>query len=397
MKKRCLKNKNESKIYKQIRYKNRYFKTLTLVFLVFIFLVFTLNIVTKDKDFSESENRMLAKKPKFTFERLLEGRFTTKYEKYKVDQFIGRDFFINVKSHIDRMLGKKQNNGVYICDDGYLMEGFSKPDKENLNENIKAINDFAKKHKDINQYMFIAPNAISILDDKLPTYAPVLDQKKYLDDLNKSLDNKINFIDSYNALDKHKDEYIYYKTDHHWTTLGAYYGFLETAKAMKLDNKGKEYNIEPVANDFYGTLYSKSGFASKDTDTIDVYIPKDDNDQVVVNYVEEKKKAPSIYDSEKLKTKDKYGVFLGGNHPLVKINTTSTSDRKLLLVKDSYANSMVQFLTPYFSEIIMVDPRYFYEDIEKLIDKEKITDMLYLYNANTFFSDNTLAPVLNNI
>lgn len=92
------------------------------------------------------------------------------------------------------MLGKNKSNGVYICDDVYLMEDFTKPDKENLNENVKAINDFAKKHKDINQYMFIAPNAVSILDDKLPTYAPVLDQKKYLDDLNKSLDKKINFI-----------------------------------------------------------------------------------------------------------------------------------------------------------------------------------------------------------
>ncbi len=92
------------------------------------------------------------------------------------------------------MLTKKQSNGVYICDEGYLMEDFTKPYKENLNKNVKAINDFPNKHKDINQYMFIAPNAIIILDDKLPAYASVLDQKKYLDDLNKSLDKKINFI-----------------------------------------------------------------------------------------------------------------------------------------------------------------------------------------------------------
>lgn len=90
------------------------------------------------------------------------------------------------------MLGKNKSNGVYICDDGYLMEYFTKKDKENLNKNVKAINDFAKKHKDRNQYMFIAPNAMSILDNKLPTYDPVLDQKKYLYDLNKSLGNKIN-------------------------------------------------------------------------------------------------------------------------------------------------------------------------------------------------------------
>lgn len=387
----------KNKIYKKKIIKNKYFKILTLLFLSFTFGMVILNAITKDKEFSQSENRMLAKKPKFTIERLLEGRFSTKYEKYKVDQFIGRDFFINAKSHIDEMLGKNENNGVYICDDGYLMEDFKRPDEKYLNENIKAINDFSKKHKEINQYMLIAPNAISILNDKLPKFAPIINQKKYLDDLNKSLNDKINFVDGYKALNNHKSEYIYYKTDHHWTTLGAYYGFLESAKSMKLDVKRNNYNIEPVTNDFHGTLYSKSGFASKDSDIVNVYLPKNKEDEVVVNYVEEKKKSPSIYDSKKLQGKDKYEVFLGGNHPLLKINTTLKSEKKLLLIKDSYANSFVQFLTPYFSEIVMVDPRYFYEDIEKLIDKEKITDMLYLYNANTFFSDTSLSAVLNNI
>ncbi len=389
--------KYKKKIYKKNIIKNKYFKILTLLFLSFTFGMVILNFISKDNEFSQSENRMLAKKPKFTIERLLEGRFSTKYEKYKVDQFIGRDFFINVKSHIDKMIGKNENNGVYICDDGYLMEDFKRPDEKYLNENIKAINDFSKKHEKINQYMLVAPNAISILDDKLPKFAPVINQKKYLDDLNESLNDKINFVDGYKALKNHKSEYIYYKTDHHWTTLGAYYGFLESAKSMKLDVKANNYNIEPVTNDFHGTLYSKSGFASKDSDIVNVYLPKSKEDEVVVNYVEEKKKSPSIYDSKKLKGKDKYEVFLGGNHPLVKINTTSKSEKKLLLIKDSYANSFVQFLTPYFSEIVMVDPRYFYEDIEKLIDKEKITDMLYLYNANTFFSDTSLSAVLNNI
>jgi hypothetical protein len=387
----------KNKMYRKKLIKDKYFKILTFLFLAFIFGIVILNTITKDKEFSQSENRMLATKPKFTIERLLEGRFSTKYEKYKVDQFIGRDFFINVKSHIDKMLGKNENNGVYICDDGYLMEDFKRPDEKYLNENIKAINDFSKKHEKINQYMLVAPNAISILDDKLPKFAPVINQKKYLDDLNKSLNDKINFVDGYKALKNHKSEYIYYKTDHHWTTLGAYYGFLESAKSMKLEVKGNNYNIEPVTNDFHGTLYSKSGFASKDSDIVNVYIPKNKEDEVVVNYVEEKKKSPSIYDSKKLQGKDKYEVFLGGNHPLVKINTTSKSEKKLLLIKDSYANSFVQFLTPYFSEIVMVDPRYFYEDIEKLIDKEKITDMLYLYNSNTFFSDTSLSAVLNNI
>ena len=369
---------------------------MTLVFLVILIVIVTLNTTKKDIKFSESENRILAQKPKFSIERLLEGRYTKKYEKYKVDQFVDRDGWMKLKSSVDLALGKNESNGIYKGSDDYLIESFEVPDSEIVNRNIKAINNFNEKHKDIKEYMLIAPNAVSILSEKLPPYAPVVSQKLVMDNFAKTLNKGINYIDIYNTLDKHDKEYIYYKTDHHWTTLGAYYSFLEAAKAMDLEVKKDYYNVERVSNDFYGTLYSKSGYEVKTPDYIDVYLPKDENDEYVVNYVEEQKKSASFYDSDKLETKDKYGVFLGGNHPVVKIRTTSKEDRKLLIFKDSYANSFVPFLTQYFSDIIMVDPRYYYDDIEKLIEEEGISDILYLYNANTFFSDTSLELVLNN-
>ena len=385
-----MKNKRQNK------YLKIYYSIMTLVFLVILIVIVTLNTTKKDIKFSESENRILAQKPKFSIERLLEGRYTKKYEKYKVDQFVDRDGWMKLKSSVDLALGKNESNGIYKGSDDYLIESFEVPDSEIVNRNIKAINNFNEKHKDINQYMLIAPNAVSILSEKLPPYAPVVSQKLVMDNFAKTLNKGINYIDVYNTLDKHDKEYIYYKTDHHWTTLGAYYSFLEAAKAMDLEVKKDYYNVERVSNDFYGTLYSKSGYEVKTPDYIDVYLPKDENDEYVVNYVEEQKKSASFYDSEKLETKDKYGVFLGGNHPVVKIKTTSKEDRKLLIFKDSYANSFVPFLTQYFSDIIMVDPRYYYDDIEKLIEEEGISDILYLYNANTFFSDTSLELVLNN-
>ncbi|CEN21433.1 DHHW family protein [Paraclostridium sordellii] len=378
------------------KYKNVYIKLMTIMFLLTIFAFVCLNTIIKDKEFSENENRILQQKPKFTFDRLFEGRYTKKYEKYTVDQIVGRDGFIKVKTKVDWLLGKNSENGVYKGKDGYLIENFNKPNKEYLKENIKAINKFANKHKDINQYMLIAPNSVNILSDKLPNFAPVYDQDKYLEELDKSIDNKVKFINVSDSLKEHKNEYIYYKTDHHWTTLGAYYAFLDFANQAGLDVNPNGYEKYRVSNDFYGTLYSKSGY-KVDPDKVDIFTPKDKNDQVIVEYKEEKKKSPTIYNSEALKKKDKYEVFLGGNHPLVDIKTTSESDKVLLLVKDSYANSFVQFLTHYYKEIIMVDPRYYYEDIEKLIKDKNITDMLYLYNSNTFFNDSSLAPVLNNI
>ena len=385
-----MKNKRQNK------YLKIYYSIMTLVFLVILIVIVTLNTIKKDIKFSESENRILAQKPKFSIDRLLEGRYTKKYEKYKVDQFVDRDGWMKLKSSVDLALGKNESNGIYKGSDDYLIESFEVPDSEIVNRNIKAINNFNEKHKDIKEYMLISPNSVSILSEKLPPYAPVVSQKLVMDNFAKTLNKGINYIDVYNTLDKHDKEYIYYKTDHHWTTLGAYYSFLEAAKAMDLEVKKDYYNVERVSNDFYGTLYSKSGYEVKTPDYIDVYLPKDENDEYVVNYVEEQKKSASFYDSEKLETKDKYGMFLGGNHPVVKIKTTSKEDRKLLIFKDSYANSFVPFLTQYFSDIIMVDPRYYYDDIEKLIEEEGISDILYLYNANTFFSDTSLELVLNN-
>lgn len=378
------------------KHKKVYTRILALVFIVSIFGIFFINMLSKDKNFSEEENRMLAKKPKFSIDRLVEGRYTEKYEKYVEDQFAFRNSWIGVKSTVDRILGKKEENGVFLSKDGYLIEDFKKPEEKNLQETIKAMNSFSEKYKGINQYALIAPNAVSVLNNKLPKNAPVEDQKVYIEELKSSLNSNIKFIDTYNTLESHKDEYIYYRTDHHWTTLGAYYAFLDAAKEMGLTPKENYYDIEIVTDKFYGTLYSKSGFKGIEPDSIEVYIPKDENDQVLVSYEEEKKKSTSIYNSEKLKEKDKYEVFLEGNHPLVKINTLVDNNKKLLLIKDSYANSFVQFLTPYFNEIVIVDPRYYYGDIDKLISDEGITDLLYLYNANTFFSDNNIAPVLNN-
>lgn len=378
------------------KHKKIYTRILALVFIISIFGIFFMNMFSKDKNFSEEENRMLAKKPKFSIDRLVEGRYTEKYEKYVEDQFTLRNSWIGIKSTVDRFLGKKEENGVFLGKDDYLIEDFKKPEEKNLQETIKAMNNFSEKYKGINQYALIAPNSVSILKDKLPKNAPVEDQKAYIEELKSSLNSNIKFIDIYNTLESHKDEYIYYRTDHHWTTLGAYYAFLDAANEMRLTPKENYYDIETVTDEFYGTLYSKSGFKGIEPDSIEVYIPKDENDEVVVSYAEEKKKSGSIYNSEKLNEKDKYEVFLEGNHPLVKINTLTDNNKKLLLIKDSYANSFVQFLTPYFNEIVIVDPRYYYEDIDKLISEEGITDLLYLYNANTFFSDNNLAPVLNN-
>ncbi|MEG1409610.1 MAG: DHHW family protein [Terrisporobacter sp.] len=388
------KRKNNRKIKNK---KRGYYQVLAIGFILFLILIIGLSIITKDKDYSETENRVLQQKPNFTIDRLLEGRFTPKFEDYVVDQFIGRDFFTNVKINVDKLIGKKESNGVFLGKDGYLIENFTEPNKEAVNESLQSIKNFSEKYKDVKQYMLISPTAVSVYKDKLPAMAPVVDQEAYIQGYKKHLPTSIKFVDNFEALNKDKDKGVFYKTDHHWTSLGAYNSYKILAKEMGLKPKADDYyNVELVSNDFYGALSSKSGYDVKEGDKVNVYIPAKDKENVVVNYVEEQQKTASLYSSEPLEKKDNYEVFLKGNHPLVKIKTDASNNKSLLIFKDSYANSFIPFLTKDFSKIIVVDPRYYYEDIDKLMEEEMVENVLYLYNANTFFNDTSLAPVLNN-
>lgn len=374
--------------------KKLYAFTLIVSFIGIIGSVFIIYIFSEPRRFSEEENRNLARIPKFSIESVMDGRYSKKFEKYVSDQFPGRNQLMGIKFRTDRIFGKNDENGVYICEDDYLIEKFIEPDMEKLNNKINVINEFSTKLENVKKYMMVIPNAITIHEDKLPKNAISDSQEVYINNIKDKLDEKINYIDTVDTLKEHSDEYIYYKTDHHWTTLGAYYSYLRLAEALSVEVNDGYYDIQTVTNDFYGTLSSKIGINYGKGDSINVYIPKDYSDEVVVKYEEEKKKSPSLYNSEKLKEKDKYTVFLEGNHPLVEISTTAKTNDKILIIKDSYANCFVQFLTPYFSEIVMVDPRYYYEDINELIKEAGITHMLFLYNANTFFEDSSLESML---
>ena len=373
---------------------NTYTKTLAIIFIAFLIGVTGLNYFVKDKEFSESENRVLAKKPKFSFERLFNGRYTKKYEKYKVDQFVGKDFFMKVKSSTDLLIGKRDNNNVFLSKDGYLIEDFKPNSKDEIDYTLNSLNTFSNKYEDLNIYLSIIPNSVSILEEKLPKFAPIESQRTYINEFSSKLSENIKYIDTFTTLKNIDDKYIYYKTDHHWTSLGAYNSFLKIKDDMNL-NSDTYYNVKKVSNDFNGTLSSKSGFRTNEKDSIEVYLPENNID-VVVNFLEAQKKKTSLYNTESLKTKDKYSLFLEGNHPLLEINTTKNTPKQLLLIKDSYANALVPFLTEYYSKIVIVDPRYYYEDLYELIDNSKFTDILFLYNANTFFTDTSLAPVINN-
>ena len=391
-----------------------------LAAVVLIFAITAANILLPDKEFSEKENRMLAEKPEISVSSLLDGRFMKHSESYMADQFMLRDFWISLRSRFQLLMGSSDSNGVYRGERGYLFQAASEPDEEHLKANVAAINQLAE-NTDLRIFMMVVPTAANVLEDYMPKFAPASDQNQNLKELKESISPNINFIESYDTLKEHESEYIYYYTDHHWTTKGAYYAFLNAASALGIPNPEEvEYTRYAVTDSFAGTLASKSGFPLKKKDTIEIWVPKQDADkmeaeieasegtekdgqsgykpsvQYIVDYVQEDRKSANLYDSEKLESTDKYAVFFGGNYPLIRITTANDTGKEgpLLILKDSYANCFVPFLLPYYDEIIMVDPRYYYDDLTELIKTEKISQILFLYNADTFFEDTSLADVL---
>lgn len=382
---------------KSLRNYRLFFHRMGFVFLFLPIAVLLVSIVLPDRGFSEKENRVLSSRPHLSAAAITSGNFEKQFETYENDQFPLRDLWITVKAGTDRLMGKVEANGVYLGKSGYLIEEFKAPAEAQYDSTVNAMTTFAQKHSDIKQYALIAPNAVSVLKDRLPAFAPVQDQNTWLNTLADSLEQDgISFIDVRDTFEEHRSEELYYHTDHHWTTQGAYYAYQQAAGKMEIDISSETYEKAPVTRSFQGTLSAKSGFRSGEKDEIDVFLPTGENTlSSVVNYVDEQKKSASFYDTAKLDTRDKYAMFFGGNHAQVKISTPTENDNTLLILKDSYANSLVPFLAPHYRKIIMVDPRYYYGNLEQLIQVENIQEILYLYNANTFFSDTSLELALS--
>ena len=369
-------------------------KLVGIIFILTLFLFLIINVIVPDREKSVQENRMLATKPKFRLSSLISGDYDEKFEAYMDDQFVGRDMWRKLKVMVDRIGGSRLENGVYIGTNGQLLEQIEVADENHLAANIKAIKSFSESQSKIPVRMMLVPDAANVLNHSLPALAKPEDQTQMFSMVRKDLGDSVEWIDVSTELNKHKTEKIYYKTDHHWTTLGAFYAFQAAAPSLGIegDLSGK-YVSYAVSDSFNGMLASKSGVNLGEKEQIDIYVPTEEDTDLIIDYVDEGKRSTSLYDSSKLKEKDQYTVFLGGNSSLLDIRTVSTSTKRLLLVKDSFANSFIPFLTPYYREIIVVDPRYYSGTINDLMDSYRISEVLFLYSGNTFFKDNNISGV----
>lgn len=351
------------------------------------------------KEYSDIENRTLETKPEWSVSDLLNGEYQEHYEKYLNDQMFLRDGWVGLAAGMERLMGKQDINGVFIGKDGFLLEKYSESDfqdaqaKENIRILSSFLNDAVEKYGKEQVACLLIPDKSDAMPQKLPAYAQtgIQKTKAAVRKLADCLNEPDILLDAGAELSGHQDEYIYYRTDHHWTTLGAYYVYRAWAKKTgHIPGEWKDYDRETVFRDFYGTTYNKVHIRVP-ADSIELFHHPNQKG-VKVDFGDETPVSDSFYFPEAAAEGfDRYRVFLSKNAARIQITTKAATGRSLLIVKDSFANCFVPFLAGDYETILMADCRYGKENIREILAKQdEITDVMVLYQANQFFKDTGL-------
>lgn len=358
-----------------------------------IFMVLLLGLAGKEalshqRTYSPVEKRELQTRPEISITKVLDGRFQKKYESYLRDQFPGRDHWVSFQTDMELFMGKNEIHNVYIGKNHYLLEHYTEKefDPQQISKNLQALEKFVGKTKqNADVHVMMVPTKSWVLREKLPAFAPHYKEQKFYDALQQKLEKEDVLISVEPVLDAHKEEEIYYRTDHHWTTLGAWYAYEQYTKAVGGDlqrAQGKK-KFRCISKDFYGTTYAKINYA-RQADKIEIYEPADKL-RVVYNMGERKTK--TLYDFSFLKTADQYSVFTGGNQAVLEITGGIKNGKTLLLIKDSFANSILPFLAEDYEKLVVVDLRQLNVSGDRLLEMFSPTDILILYNSAQFAQD----------
>ena len=362
-----------------------------VVFLIFIYGMALWFLFSPKTDYSSSEKRYLQKFPDANVEKVLSGEFGSEFETFFADQFPQRNTWVGLNAYTTLAEGNNGASGVYNCKNGYLINKPVSTDN-NLDKNVGAVVDFSKTI-DAPTTVMLVPSTGYIADDVLPTFHDKYNDDEDISRISSTLSKeKIGFVD---LRERFKSEYkngsqLYYKTDHHWTTKGAYTGYQELCKALgitPIDDSTLKKDSYP---DFYGTTYSSSGFWLTPPDNIEIWSnPKNSDKNISVKITEgaNVKTSGSMYFTDHLKEDDKYPVFIDGNHALTEITNTNAKNGTILLIKDSFSHSLAPFLAENYSKVVLVDLRYYKESVSQLVSTYNPEQVVVLYGIDNLATD----------
>lgn len=353
----------------------------TIILIAVMILSLTLLFFTSDKlEFSDNENRYLENFPELTFNNFIDGDLTLKLENYVNDHFPLRNILLNIKSRVELILNFKEINGVYIGENEYLFEKIENP--KNTELIIEILNNFHQNNKNINVDLVLVPSSGLINNNLLPKYVSFDSESIMIDNIYSNI--TIDSIDLYSPLIlANKENEVFFRLDHHYNVFGAYTLYKEYMINNSFDYNNL-FNLKHTDNLFNGTLYSKTNIFSYKSDDFIYYDP---NNDLRVNYVLDKKVTNTLFDESYLSEKDMYSFYQGGNHSLITIDTNVSNGEKILIIKDSYANSAISFFTNNFEEIHVVDLRFNRNSMTEYIENNEINNVLILYSASKIDTD----------
>lgn len=367
----------------------------TVVFLIFIFGMAIWFLFAPKTDYSSSEKRYLQKFPEVSLENISNGEFGTEFESYFADNFPKRNVWVGLNAYYNLDMGNNGAKGVYNCAGDYLI---NKPvsTENNISKNVNEIVDF-KNSINVPVTVMFAPSTGYVCDDVLPTFHNSYNDDIYFEETAKTLsDNGVAFTDLRQAF---KNEYkngtqLYYRTDHHWTTAGAYTAYVKLCEQLGTQPVSKDkFKIETY-DDFYGTTYSTSGFWLTPPDKIEVWNNPENTDKNIKVKITEganTEEYNSMYFYNHLEEDDKYPVFIDGNHAYTEITNANAKGGTVVMIKDSFAHSIAPFLAENYSKIVLVDMRYYKKNVSEIIRQENPEQVVVMYGIDNIATDTDIA------
>ena len=361
---------------------------LVLLFGIFIGVFTVWDLLTPAKNFSEFENRYLKQRPTFSWGGLMDNSYTQSYESFINDQFVLRNQWIDLKSKTETGLLKVENNGIVYGREDMMFEKYQSFDSEQLQKNLGFLEEFAQGKENLT--FVVIPSAYEIYPENLPYGLLQVNQKSEIEAIYDRLGAHMQTIDLYPTLTEHKDNDIYYRTDHHWTTDGAYLAYVQYCATKRLNPVNIGSLSRKEVEGFYGTYFNKSKNTSAKPDTLTYFeIPME---SVNIDGVEK----DGYLDTLQFEGRDKYAAFLYGNNGVTVLQSGNNQDHqdgkisRILLIKDSFSNCFAPFLTYNYDEVYVVDLRSFPKGMTELVENTAFDDILIMYNFMNLESDTNL-------
>lgn len=358
-------------------------------FCAFIGIMAALYLLLPKSEFSETEKRYLAETPNLTLDSLTSGDFGEDVDTYMADHIPGRDFLVGLNAYVDLYTGRQVSKDIYVAEGDRLVEAPVQWDQAQAQKNVTAVNSFAKSIGKTVHFM-IVPSAGWAVKDSVIGIADPYNDAALIDRLYGMTDEGVSNVDVVTVFENAEDKAaLYYKTDHHWTSLGAYTAYAALMEQLNRACPARDFFTVRTVDGFKGSTHSRAALWLKPGEPLEMW---EGSKNLLVTNGENDQVHEGIFYEERLQEADKYTVYLDGNHSVVCIeNPDNAGKGKVLVIRDSYSNCLGGFLAESYETVVLVDLRYLNnQTVSDMEAQYGFDDVLVCYSLSNFLSDNNL-------